>query len=68
MYIYHTFTGVLKGKEMFPVSVENTVSDALWMKGKLSGSWFMLQQHSRIILRAKLSVLLLLISERAQKI
>lgn len=53
---------------MFPVSVENALFDVLWMKGKLSGSGFLLYQHSRIIIREKLSVLLLLISGRTQKI
>jgi len=53
---------------MFPVSVKNMLFDVLWMKGKLSGSGFLLHQHSRIMLGPKLSVLLLLVSGRAQKI
>lgn len=53
---------------MFPVSVENTLFNVLWMKGKMSGSGFLLHQHSRITSKAKLSVLLLLVSGKAQKI
>lgn len=68
IYIYYTFTGTLKAKEMLPVSTENALFDALWMKGKLSGSGFLLHQHSQISLRAKLPVLLLLVWGRAQRI